>query len=208
MFTISSAAADRNLLTLAEMKAALGITDSSSDAALTTLGLQISDLIARECKVPAEGVAPPTLRKETLVETFRQTVRVNPLILARRFVDTITSVVEDGVTLTTADYETDKAAGLTTRLDSSGGVVCWPAVKIVVTYSCGFETVPELLKLAAITVLREQWSAKSRDPLVKAKEIDGISRTEYWVNASSGSSAGVFSGVAAAMLTPYRYSPV
>jgi len=204
MITVSGAAADRNLLTLAEMKTALAITGSGSNDALTALGLQISDMIARECCVAADGVAPPTLRRETIVETLRLDRRVSPLRLARRFVDSITSIVEAGVTLNVADYEVEKAAGLIRRLDASGDIVCWPGEKIVVTYLAGFETVPEPLKLAAITVLREQWSAASRDPNVRAEAVDGIGRTEYWVNSSTGaSSSRAMSSVAMAMLGPY-----
>jgi hypothetical protein len=205
MFVVSAPATDRNLLTIAEMKAALGITDSDSDAALTTLGLQISDMIARECCVAADGVAAPTLKRETIVETFRLNRRVNPLRLGRRFVDSIASVVEGEVALTAADYEAKKAAGFVARLDASGGVASWPATKIVVTYFAGFATVPEPLKLAAITVLREQWSAASRDPLLRRERVDGVSEMEFWVNSSSGSATGALSGVAASMLDPYRY---
>jgi hypothetical protein len=204
MFIVSVPATDRNLLTLAEMKAALGISGSNSDAALTTLGLQISDMIARECCVAADGVTAPTLRRETIIETFRLDRRINPLRLARRFVDSITSIVEAEVTLTGADYEAEKAAGLINRLDASGGVVCWQAAKIVITYLAGFATVPEPLKLAAITVLREQWSAASRDPLLRRERVDGVSEMEFWVNSSSGSATGALSGVAASMLQPYR----
>lgn len=192
------------------MKAALGIADSSSDAKLATLGLQISDLITRECRVPAEGVTPPTLRRETIVETLRlaqntQYTQRPHLILSRRFVGAVSSVTVDGTALVASDYEIDKGAGLLRRLDSSGNVVCWSAAITVVTYTAGFETVPEPLKLAAITVLREQWSAASRDPLAKRETVDGIGSTEYWVNASTGAEYGAISGPACAMLAPYRY---
>jgi hypothetical protein len=60
------------------------------------------------------------------------------------------------------------------------------------------------LKLAAITVLREQWSAASRDPLLRRERVDGVSEMEFWVNSSSGSAMSALSGVAASMLHPYR----
>ena len=209
-FTVTVPAPDRTLISLAEAKAALGITNTASDATLATLIAQISDLIARECKVPEDGASPPTLRRETIVETFRQDKRVSPLILARRFVGSITSVVEDGVTLAATDYETDKAAGLVSRLDASGNIICWPMAKIVATYTAGFETIPEPLKLAAITILREQRSAASRDPMLRGETVEGLGRFDYWVNAApgSGSSVSAVSGVAAAMLDGYRYFQV
>jgi hypothetical protein len=210
MLTVSVPAPDRNLLTLNEMKSALGIAGSASDDALTVLGLQISDLISAECRVPVDGVKPPTLRSETIVETFRQIKTVHPLILSRRFVGAISSLAKDGVALTASDYEVDKAAGLVSRLNSAGGVICWPSALIVATYTAGFDTVPEMLKLAAITVLREQWAAIKRDPLLRRERVDGIGEREYWVNSATGqaSLASAVSGVAEAMLSSYRYWPL
>ncbi len=210
MFTVSVVAPDRNLLTLDEMKAALGITGTALDAALTALGAQISDLIAAECRVPVDGVTPPTLRQETIIETFRHRAYVKPLILARRFVNSITSVVENGVALTAIDYEIEKASGFVNRLNSAGEIICWAPATIVATYSAGLGAVPEALKLAAITVLREQWAAAKRDPLLRAETVEGIGRFEYWVNSASGQASvqSAVSGVADAMLSPYRYWPV
>jgi hypothetical protein len=168
--------------------------------------LELSDMIARECLVAAAGVTPSTLRRETIVETFRAGRRVNPLILSRRFIESVASVVENDVALTSADYQIEAGEGMLTRLDSGGGVVCWPPGKIVVTYLAGFATVPEGLKLAAKTVLREQWSAAARDPLLKRERVDGVSEMEFWVNSSSGGGAasGAISGGAMTMLAPYR----
>ncbi len=206
MFTVSVAAPDRNLLTLAEIKSALGVTATDRDAELEAFGLQISDLIAQECGVPGDGVAPPTLRRETLIETIRLDRPINALILARRFVADIVSLAADGAILAAADYETDRAAGMVARLFTSR-VVAWSCATLAVTYSAGFETVPSNLKLAAVTVAREQWSAGERDPLVRKETVDGVGSTEYWVNAStgSGSDASALSGAARAMLAPYRY---
>jgi hypothetical protein len=203
-FTVSVPAADRNLLTLAEIKLALGVTDSSQDAALTALGLRVSDMIAEFCRVPRDGVTPPTLRRETLIDTMRLDGCVSPLILTRRFVDTVSSITVDGTALETTDYETDKSAGLVKRISSSGSIISWSGRVIVVTYLAGFGTVPEALKLAAITVLREQSSAAERDPLLKRERVDGIGEREFWVSAAPGiSSVGAISGVAASMLDPY-----
>ena len=210
MFTVSVVAGDRALLTLDECKAALGITDTASDAKLNTLRAQISDMIAAECCVPASGVVPPTFRSETIVETFRLERDAPVLILSRRWVTSIASVIEDGVVLAASLYEIESAAGSLTRLDDGGGVICWDAEKIVVTYVAGFSTVPENLKLAAITVLREQWAAARRDPLMKRERVEGIGEREYWVNSSTsgGVTPMAISGPATAMLGPYRYFTV
>lgn len=227
MFTITTPAPDRNLLTLAEMKAALGITNGASDAALTALGAQISDMIAIECRVPVSGATPPTMRSETIVETIRRDPRMargtepwrdrsdspNNLVLARFPVTSVTSVLVDDLTLAVTEYELNTADGALTRL-FAGAVAVWTGAKFVVTYAAGFVTVPEPLKLAAITILREQWSsaaqggAAPRDPMLKREKVEGISDFE-WFNSqggsSSGAQSGAFSSAASAMLMPYKY---
>jgi hypothetical protein len=209
MFVVSDAAVDRNLLTLAEMKAALGITDSGSDVALTTLGLQISDMIAAECRVPVDGVQPPTLRRETVVETFRHRSDVTSLVLSRRFVDAVANIAENDVELAPSDYAVEKAAGLISRLSSAGNIVCWRSTSVTVTYSAGFDLVPEALKLAAITILREQWSTHDRDPLVRSETVDDVSRIDYWVGGfGSSSKPSAISPSAAAMLAPFMHHPL
>lgn len=208
-FTVTSAASNRSLLTIAEIKSALGITTSDRDAELTALGLQVSDIISEECCVPSDGVAIPTLMRETIEESARITRCTLPLVLSRRFVASISSVAIDGTALDDVEYEIDRSPGLLTRL-SDGKPIAWEAsTKVVVTYTAGFSEIPGSLKRAALTVLREQYSEDQRNPLIKRERNDGIGEIEWWVNASSGSSgANAISGVAAAMLDAYRYMAV
>lgn len=203
VLTVSSAAADRKLLTLQEAKDALGITSSSQDAAITTLILRVSDMISRECLVVGDGLTPPTLREETLVETLRLKTATDKLPLSRRFV-VITTIVEDGETLTTADYTVNAGAGLLTRLDDDDDEDCWPACKIVITYKAGFATVPEDLKLAAIGALREQYAMSSRDPMLRAEEVEGVGRFEFQNAFSTSSVSSALSPQVCDMLAPYK----
>ena len=206
MFTVSVAATDRNLLTIADVTAVLGDSTVAQVPAIDTVLLQLSDMIARECGVPADGIKPPTLRRETIVETIRMTRNESVLRLSRRFVDTVSSIAEDGTALVAGtDYEIDKAAGVLRRLDTDGNIEEWPQSIVVCTYTAGFNTVPTDLKLAAIRVLQDQLSASSRDPLLKSEVVEGIGRFDYWVGATNGpKTPGAISPVAAAMLDPYR----
>ena len=184
MFTVTTAASDLNLLTEAELRAAVNRPTGDADK-ITTLGNRVSSAIVRACRVPASGATPATLRSEVLSETFRLKSSQDKLILSRKPVTAVATVVEDGTTLTvTTDYETDSAAGVLIRL-SDDNEICWPGVKIVVAYTAGWGTVPDDLKLAAVKLAGVLWSEGDRiDPNLKAIDIPGVMSREYWVAPS------------------------
>lgn len=202
MITITDAADDYNLLSIQELRAAVGVTGISDDAALTTMGEQISAAIARACGVAAAGSTPPTLREESIAETFRLSSCRASLSLARRPVVSVASVVEDGTTLDAEDYELD--GGRLLRLESDVERD-WPAAKIVVTYTAGWATVPSDLKLAASKMAALVWSQASRDPLAKRERVrqDDVEEveTDYWVGPLN---ASAIPADVADMLGPYN----
>lgn len=204
MFSITTPASSRAILTLAEIKAAVGETGSSNDGALTSLGAQISDAISLACGVPSDGVNPPTLFRETIVETIRLRDPLWSLALSRRFVYSITSIVVAGTTLTTNDYEVDKAAGILRYISSSGCEVEWPTGKTVVTYLAGFSAAPEPLKLAATLLTREAWAMSQRDPSIRSESFDGLGSFQYSSGSLMSQSGGIPPGVAD-ILSSYRH---
>lgn len=182
---------DRSLLTTAELRAAAGLAagDSSQDATLTPLGSYISAAITSACKVARAGAIPPTLRLETVTETFLFQTLQKSLVLARRPVVEIVSITETDSLLSTADYETDNAAGIVYRKNGTGmyqeGVGSWswwPTGNTVVIYSAGYDEVPADLKYAAIKFVQAELAQGSRDPLLKRLRIEGVSEREWWVN--------------------------
>ena len=185
ILTIPSPNTDRSLLTLAELRSAVGVTDNSQDAELTTLGDYISAIITRACKVPTSGAIPPTLRLETVVETFRVPYDeyYSPLYLSRKPVVAITTVTEAGSSLIASQYEVDGDA--LHRL-SGDARIGWGVGTHVVTYSAGWDTVPDDLKFAAIRMVQAEWSTggveSSRDPMLKRELIVGVREREYWVD--------------------------
>jgi hypothetical protein len=205
-FTIPVQAEDRRLVTQADVVAHLGTGVASRIPMLDVMIRQVSDLIATECGVARSGALPPTLRRETILETFNLARPAKKLILSRRFVDQLSSITEDGSALGASHYRVDQTAGIVERLDSSGRPAEWCATEIVALYTAGFDEVPGGLKLAAIRAIHEQVSASSRDPLLKSESVDGISRFDYWVNGASGGSAsgGAFSPGVLALLNDYR----
>lgn len=187
MLTVSSAASDFTLLTASELRAAVGLADAntSMDTLLATIGNRAANIIARECRVAQGGVARLTLKSETLAETVRLELNVKPLILSRRFVTAITSVVEDGVTLASTRYEVEGPAGLLWKLDADDKRISWSPCKLVVTYVAGFATVPDEIKAAAVKLVADLYSTNGANGNLKRERIEGISEREYWVPPTS-----------------------
>lgn len=184
MLTVTTEATDKTLLTLAELRAAVGLTDNSKDPELTALGNRAAAAIARACRVAAGGVAVPTLRKETLSETQELRGASEYLVLARRPIVSITSVTENATALAAADYRLLAPQGMLQRRSGNYAYQWTPGVDVVVVYSAGWSTVPDDLKLAATKFVRILFAEARRDASLKRVKIEGVSEREYWVGPS------------------------
>ena len=113
MLTIPEPNEERTLLTIEEMRAAAGLVsgDDSRDTELTALNEYTSAVITSACKVARAdlGAIPPTLREETVTESYRWNTDQTFISLSRRPVVSITSVTENDSELDPADYELDGA---------------------------------------------------------------------------------------------------
>lgn len=216
-FTVSVAASDRVLVSPTESLEALGVGEETP--LIGALCQQISDMVARFCRVPEDGVKSPTLLVETIIETFRRSTRLEigafpypssqpnfiGLPLSRYPIQSVASITEDGTALSASGYEIDKARGYLIRL-SNDAETYWTANKIVVTYSAGRVLSQEYgLKLAATKILREQYFAAGRDTSLRAETVEGIGSFQYDVSGQSSSSFVGISAASAQMLEPYRY---
>lgn len=189
IFEVTDPASPNVLLTTAEARAAVGITDGSRDTDLDNLVRRISASIFRATKVRTDGINPPTLLSEELTDTFRLECHMNgALLLSRRRVTEITTLTEGVTELTEGtDFTADKASGELFRLGSTDEQNCWPQGTIVVDYVAGFEDVPDDLKLAAEIWLRALWRdsygtpAVINDPFTKVEDIPGVRRIERWI---------------------------
>lgn len=191
LLTVTSPASDLSLLSLAEMRTAAGQSDGSRDADVKRIGSRVADAITAACKIAADGATPPTLRQESLVDTFRldrwwgRTSHHDDhyeIILSRRPIVSVTSVVEAGVTLDPSSYEIRASKGTLARLVADVPSR-WVPSKVVVTYVAGWATVPEGLKRAAEKLMKFYWSEASRDPLLRSVEVPGILNKTYWIGA-------------------------
>lgn len=207
VLTVTTPASNLVLLTLDQMRSAVGVTDSSLDAPLAKLEARIAAAIMSECNIATGAGGEPTLKQETLTQTFRF-VDAEQIVLARRHGVTITSVVEDSVALSATDYVVDPEGGMITRL-CSDMPTRWCALKVVIVYKAGFTTIPGDLKQAAMDFLSAAYRESSRDPFVKSEEIDipDVERTkrDYWVGSIPGqSNEGAVPDIVAGQLKRFR----
>lgn len=201
MITIEEPADDRSLLTLDEIKAAVGETGTSNDVALEALILQVSDMVSDFCGIASDGINPPTLLAEEISETVRLSCQQPALSLARRFVSEIDTVTVAGTELLESEYELDAASGILRYLDSTDSVVAWPAGKTVVVYTAGFAAAPEPVKAAAKELARYVWNAEGANPHLRAETHDGFGSFQYF--KATAADTQIYSSVAE-MLAPYR----
>jgi hypothetical protein len=216
--SVTTPAADRSILTVPELRAAVGLTNGSRDVELKLLGARIAAGIVSECSVAAAGASQPTLREETLRETFRQTRdyrsarpfghegdQVEALVLSRRPIAEIVSVTLDDNPLDgNCDYEVDAAAGLIYRLFTDARVA-WRARKVIVVYQAGWQEVPDDLKQAASRLANVWWTASGQDPNVRVDLTQDVGRIEYFGNPLG---AGAIPADVMDLLGPYINYPV
>lgn len=191
IISVTQEASDLTLLTIDELRSAAGIADGSKDAALTQLGTRVADVITQACKVATDGATPPTLRQEVLTETFRlnhwwnrrnqQSAR-ETLILARRPIVSVQSIVEAGNTLDSSDYEIHASAGTLIRLFNDAPSH-WARDKIVVSYTAGWDIVPQGLKRAAERLVQLYWFEIGIDPAVRQENVAGVYSQTRWIGS-------------------------
>lgn len=200
--TVASAAASRDLTTLATVKQELGVTTSTSDEILGRFITEQSVFAATYCG--------RQFTQETLVDLFRlHCADYNALILSRAPIVSITSIVENSATLAVGEYEFDADTGEVWRLNGSDQRMAWAAGKVTVTFVGGYQllaTLPYDVERGVIELVKELYYAKTRDPMVRAEAVEGIGRTEFWVGSVPG--GGTISAAAARYLDPYRKSLV
>lgn len=113
------------------------------------------------------------------------------LVLPRRPVISIISVVEDDQTLVAGDdYEVEPEVGLLRRLVSDAPIP-WIFAKLTVTLRAGYVDMPEDLVEGLLLWIKHKFYARARDPMLRSQEIPGVATEQYWVpNATGGSGDG------------------
>ena len=198
--TVTAPAADLQLLTSEELRAAAGLElgDASQDAALATTGLQVAAALAGACGIakagydaslaPLRGEAPITLKAETLSQTFRiwSGNQNRKLLLARWPVLSIISVTTDATELVPADFEIDIPEASLTRISSSYSALGWPVGRITVQYDAGYdEPLPTDLKGYAARLVSLYHHTETADLSERHVEIPGVITIDRWVDTAT-----------------------
>lgn len=173
MIPVVTPATSSDLTRIDVARAELGVADHDEDERIAALIKQASAIVARR--------ADRAFGKETLIETVRLCSPSAELMLARFPVASIASVLEDGITLSAADYEFDAESGIVKRIDDDA-VSAWPATKIVVSYEAGYDlpdNVPQEIEQAALIVLKHLYfgTAAIRPPEPKRSMAQAARRT-------------------------------
>ena len=181
-----------DLISLADLKLALGITDATEDAALQAMLTFQSRIIADYCHRRfgrAEAMETFTLdRAETMLPRMALTLSLYPVV-------EILAVSNAGATA--ANF--DPVSG---RVWLNG----WWSGSVAITYSGGYdlpEEAPARLQKAVIEAVREGRTSGTRDPSIREVQHRDT-RISYFTSQTSSASPGYLSAPVIDLIAPYR----
>lgn len=197
ILTVTTSADTYDLTVLSTVKEEFGTSIPATDAQLTRWIHEASAQIATYCR--------RVFALETVQEVFHEAAGCDQLILSRRPVTSITSVVEDeDAALDSAYYEVEAETGLLYRLDGSGYRERWYASRVTVVYSGGYSLIgslPRDIETAAIQLVARRAYAASRDPNLRSVQVEGLGQRQYWVDATAKTQ---MAADIEALIAPYR----
>lgn len=183
-----------DLISLDDLKLALGITGTDEDETLRAMITFQSRIIAEYCDRRfglAEAVETFTFDRDETLPT-RQA-----LVLSLYPVAEVLEVSQFGATA--GGYELDPVTG---RLWSDG----WWTGSVSVVYSGGYdlpEAAPARLQKALIETVYEQRTVGARDSSIREVQ-HGDTRISYFTSSTSSASAGFLSAPVVDLIKPYR----
>jgi len=191
----STDSAGPDLISLDDLKLALGIEGATEDAALQAAITMQSRLIAEYCNRRlglAEVLETFTVdRNEYMLERQALTLSLYPVV-------EIIEVSTAGATA--ADVDFDPASG---RLWIDG---CWAETVVAVLYQGGYdlpEEAPARLQQAVIQAVNENRTSGTRDPTIREVQ-HGDTRVAYFTPSLSTASSGYLSAIVVDLIKPYR----
>lgn len=202
--TVLEAASSKNLATLADVKAELSITGGQEDSLLNRYIASASVAVGQYCnRVFAAETVKDEIWPDREWYSFQVAGSMHDVHLSRWPVITMTTVVENGKTLTDpAYYRVNQETGIVTRMDQNSYPRDWLAWPLSFTYRAGYETLPPDVVDATIRLVKARYVAKGRDPFLKSETIPGVREATWWV--ATGTDAGNMPPDVADLLENYR----
>jgi hypothetical protein len=194
--TIVTPAADRNLVTLDDLREQLRVRpgDVANDG-------WYSKIIARS-SLAAERYCNRTFAEQDYLDTFVAgftSATAAPLILSQAPVDPASVVVTlDGAGLDDTGWSLSPLVGHLWRTGTA-----WSNTSgLTVAYSAGFAEIPADVQQAVLDLCTMENAGRGRDPMLRATESPGLGRQEYWVGGVPGNA--LLPVDIASLLNPYR----
>lgn len=190
------------LTTVERVKAELNITGDAADGLLAAKILEASSDIESKLNraLSRAGVTQRFWGEPGAAEFFS---------LDRYPVASVASVTIDDAVVE-GEVLLDPGSGLIYRLDASGHPCpfTWCNSAIVV-YTGGYEMpgaenpdLPAALEAACVELMTQYWTARGRDPSIRAEDIPGLGSVQYWVGAVGAS--GELPPTVMSKITPFR----
>lgn len=133
------------------MKTYLGISSNTYDTFLTDQLNLVSDVVEAYCR--------RKFMTANYVETFYlDDFEMKPTVLTTFHypIKTITSIVEDIVTISVDDYRVQKDYGIITKPD----YFFREASKVIITYQAGFDVAPSPIRSVVMSIVEERYNKK------------------------------------------------
>ena len=205
----TTTAASRRLTTAANVRSIIG-SPTGDDTKIETIIDRVSAAAAKYCQLARDAAgAEPTFGSETVRATWYRTneERSQHLLLPWRApITSITSMVENGVTLTAGTHYKLFGGARMLRL-SDDAPRCWPCSKIVATYVGGWTLpadVPPDLEDKVIEQVKATYLGGDRDPNIKSETVDQVYSATYDVPVGDGVGGSGFLESFQTALGPYK----
>lgn len=194
-----------DLTDLTTVKADLGVTDNANNAFFKSLISRASAAAASYCNrvFPVETITDEFLAGNHAVHQRTIPDRCYPLQLTRFPVTTLTSVVENAVTLVDGtDFRLDKDKGQLIRLGTDGHLKSWSMLAVTITYAAGYAPIPYDVVDAVIRMIKNRWFMRTRDSTLRQQNVPGVLEQTFWI--ATGAEAGAMTPDVVDLLDGYR----
>jgi hypothetical protein len=190
--TVTVPATNRRLARLDLLKMGPTIKDGSQDEYLDYLRDVASQTFESACN---RTFARETIRDVFRIERHRFEHNINQnheLVLSRRPIVSVASVVDWTGTVDPTLYEFDADAGVLYHLwncgDGTFARIPWRSRTVTVTYVAGYilpddsgANLPADIQDAVLTLIRMRFKGKDRDPSLRSQSDGGIGNQSFWL---------------------------